>query len=217
VRVLIVEDQVLFAEAMQVALRNQGIDVVGIASSGEEGLELLPTTNPDVVLLDIGLPDRSGMTIGREMLERYPNVKVLALTALRDGRVAREALRAGFSGYLTKDTDVGRLLRAIESAFSGEVTISKSLARQAAGGRPGGDPVALLVSQLTERERDVLALLAEGADSPAIAERLHISKNTVRTHVQSILAKLNVHSRLEAAAFAVRHGVVKVDDGRRFA
>ena len=215
-RVLIVEDQVLFAEAVRVALRNQGVEVVGIASSGEEGLELIPTTNPDVVLLDIGLPDRSGMTIGREMLERHPNVKVLALTALRDGRVAREALRAGFSGYLTKDTDVDRLLRAIESAFSGEVTISKGLARQAAGGRPG-DPVALLVSQLTERERDVLALLAEGADSPAIAERLHISRNTVRTHVQSILAKLNVHSRLEAAAFAVRHGVVATGDGRRLA
>lgn len=212
-RVLIVEDQVLFAEAVQVALRSQGIDVVGIASSGEEGLELLPTTNPDVVLLDIGLPDRSGIAIGREMLERCPDVKVLALTALRDGRAAREALRAGFSGYLTKDTDVDRLLRAIESAFSGEVTISKHLARQAAGGR-GRDGVSLMVSQLTDRERDVLGLLAEGADSPAMAEQLHISKNTVRTHVQSILAKLNVHSRLEAAAFAVRHGVVKVDDGR---
>ncbi|HUF60082.1 MAG TPA: response regulator transcription factor [Actinomycetota bacterium] len=212
-RVLIVEDQVLFAEAVEFALRSHGIDVVGTASTGEVGLELLPTTNPDVVLLDIGLPDRSGIAIGREMLERCPNVKVLALTALRDGRAAREALRAGFSGYLTKDTDVDRLLRAIESAFSGEVTISKPLARQAAGGR-GGDGVSLMVSQLTDRERAVLGLLAAGADSPAMAERLHISKNTVRTHVQSILAKLNVHSRLEAAAFAVRHGVVKIDDGR---
>jgi len=213
-RVLIVEDQVLFAEAMEVALRNRGVEVVGVAPNGEEGLALLPTSDPDVVLLDMGLPDRSGMAIGRAMLELRPDVKVLALTALRDGRVAREALRAGFSGYLTKDTDVERLLRAIESASSGEVTISKSMARQAAGGR-SGDVVSLMVSQLTDRERDVLGLLAEGADSPAIAERLRISKNTVRTHVQSILAKLNVHSRLEAAAFAVRHGVVTTGDGRR--
>lgn len=213
-KVLIVEDQVLFAEAIQVALRNQGVEMVGVASTGEEGLELLPTTRPDVVLVDIGLPDRSGIAIGREILERCPDVKVLALTALRDGRMAREALRAGFSGYLTKDTDVSRLLRAIEAAFSGEVTISNGLARQAVGGR-AGDAVSLMVSQLTDRERVVLALLAEGADSPAIAQRLRISRNTVRTHVQSILAKLNVHSRLEAAAFAVRHGVVTVGDDRR--
>lgn len=213
-RVLIVEDQILFAEAIEVALRDQGVEMVGVARTGEQGLELLASTAPDVVLLDMGLPDRSGLTVGREMMERCPSVKVLALTALQDGRAAREALRAGFSGYITKDTDIGRLLRAIESASSGEVTISKSLARQAAGGRPA-DTVSLMVSQLTDRERDVLALLAEGADSLAIAERLHISRNTVRTHVQSILAKLNVHSRLEAAAFAVRHGVVATGDGRR--
>ena len=212
-RVLIVEDQVLFAEAVQVALRSQGIDVVGIASSGEEGLQLLPTTDPDVVLLDIGLPDRSGIAIGREMLERCPNVKVLALTALRDGRAAREALRAGFSGYLTKDTDIDRLLRAIQAAVAGEVTIPKHLARQAAGGQ--GDAVSLMVSQLTEREREVLALLAEGADSATIASTCKISLNTVRTHVQSILAKLNVHSRLGAAAFAVQHGLVSPGDHRR--
>jgi two-component system nitrate/nitrite response regulator NarL len=214
VRVLIVEDQVLFAEAMQVALRNHGVEVVGMAATGAEGLELLSTRDPDVVLLDIGLPDRGGMKVGREMLERCPHVKVLALTALRDGRTAREALRAGFSGYLTKDTDVARLIRAIESATSGEVTISKGVARQAAGGH-APDGVSLMISQLTDRERDVLALLAEGADSPVIAERLGISRNTVRTHVQSILAKLNVHSRLEAAAFAVRHGIVSVGGARR--
>jgi two-component system nitrate/nitrite response regulator NarL len=214
VKVLVVEDQTLFAEAIRVALRGQGIEVVGIARTGDEGLELLDATRPDVVLLDVGLPDQSGLAVGRQMLDRRPDLKVLALTALRDGRAAREALRAGFSGYLTKDTDIGRLLRAIQAALSGEVTISKRLARQAAGGR-AGDPVSLMVSQLTHREREVLALLAEGADSPTIAERLGISRNTVRTHVQSVLAKLNVHSRLEAAAFAVRHGIVATGDSRR--
>lgn len=212
-RILIVEDQVLFAEAMQVALRNHGIEVVGIASTGEEGLELVSALDPDVVLLDLGLPDRGGMKVGREMLERYPRVRVMALTALRDGRTARDALRAGFSGYLTKDTDIDRLLRAIQAAVAGEVTIPKRLARQAAGDQ--GDAVSLMASQLTEREREVLAMLAEGADSATIAARCQISRNTVRTHVQSILAKLNVHSRLEAAAFAVQHGLVSPGDHRR--
>jgi DNA-binding NarL/FixJ family response regulator len=214
VRVLIVEDLALFAEAVQMALRGLGVDVVGIAHTGNEGLELLSSTRPDVVLLDIGLPDRSGLALGREMLQRCPGVKILALTALRDRHLARDALRAGFSGYLTKDTDMGRLRRAIEAASSGEATISSRPSRQAATGRTG-DEVSVMAAQLTEQERVVLGLLAEGADSLMIADRLRISRHTVRTHVQSILAKLNVHSRLEAATFAARHGIVAVGDDRR--
>lgn len=214
VKVLIVEDQVLFAEAVQMALRSQDVDVVGIARTGDEGLELLSSARPDVVLLDMGLPHRSSVTVGREMLQRSPAVKIVALTSLRDSALAREALREGFSGYLTKDTDVGRLRRAIEAVFSGEAMISSRLARQVDFDRTR-DAFSVMASQLTERERDVLGLLAEGADSPTIAERLHISRHTVRTHVQSIFSKLNVHSRLEAAAFATRHRVVAVGDDRR--
>jgi DNA-binding NarL/FixJ family response regulator len=214
VRVLIVEDLVLFAEAVQMALRRQDVDVVGVARTGDEGLELLSSTHPDVVLLDMGLPDRSGLTVGREMLHRCPGVKIVALTSLLDGPLARDALQAGFSGYLTKDTDVGHLRRAIEAAFSGEVVISSRLAPQS-DGKGTGDAFSAMASQLTDRERDVLALLAEGADSPMIAERLHISRHTVRTHIQSIFAKLNVHSRLEAAAFAARHEIFAVGDDRR--
>ena len=211
---VVVEDQMLFAEAIEVALRRRDVDVVGIARTGEAALELVEATRPDAVLLDVGLPGESGLTVGREMLGRDPDLKVLALTALADGRTAQEALRAGFSGYLTKDTDTGRLVRAIRAAVEGEVTIPKRLAKQAVGGR-NDDPVAIMAAQLTERERYVLALLAEGADSRTVAERCRISRNTVRTHVQSILSKLNVHSRLEAAALAVRHGIVPTSDGRR--
>jgi DNA-binding NarL/FixJ family response regulator len=216
VRVLIVEDQVLFAEAIQMALRCQDVDVVGIARTGVEGLELLSSAQPDVVLLDMGLPDGNSLTVGREMLHRRLGVKIVALTSLRDGDLAREALRAGFSGYLTKDTDVVRLRRAIEAAFSGEVSISSRPSRQPAGNR-AVDAFSMMASQLTDRERDVLGLLAEGADSLTIAERLHISRHTVRTHVQSIFAKLNVHSRLQAAAFAARHGILAVGDDRLWA
>lgn len=215
-RVLIVEDLTLFAEAVQMALRGLGVDVVGTAHSGHDGLELLSSTRPDVVLLDIGLPDRSGLALGREMLQRCPGVKILALTAHHDRHLARDALRAGFSGYLTKDTDMGRLRRAIEAAFSGEVMIPSRFPRQATDGRTG-DEVSLMASQLTDQERVVLGLLAEGADSPMIAERLDISRHTVRTHIQSIFAKLNVHSRLEAATLAARHGIVAVGDDRRLA
>jgi two-component system nitrate/nitrite response regulator NarL len=213
-KVLIVEDQTLFADAVEVALQRREIEVAGIARTGGTALDLIDETRPDVVLLDVGLPDQSGLSVGREMLRRFPDLKVLALTALADGRAAREALRAGFSGYLTKDTDIDRLVRAIHAAIAGEVTIPRRLAPQAVGDRTT-DPAEIMAAQLTERERDVLTLLAEGADSDTVAERCRISRNTVRTHVQSILSKLNVHSRLEAAAFAVRHGIVPTGDGRR--
>jgi DNA-binding NarL/FixJ family response regulator len=211
-KVLIVEDLVLLAEAMQVALCGQGIEVVAIASTGEEGLGLLLEMHPDVVLLDIGLPGRAGIMIGQEMLQHCPGLKVLALSTSTDARLARKALRAGFSGYLTRDTDVACLARAMEAATSGEVTISDGVARQPADASSEDE---IMLSRLTDRERDVLTLLAEGADSEVIADRFEITRHTVRTHMQSIFLKLNAHSRLEATAIAVRHGIVAVGSGRQ--
>jgi DNA-binding NarL/FixJ family response regulator len=211
-KVLIVEDLVLLAEAMQVALCGQGIEVVAIASTGEEGLGLLLEMHPDVVLLDIGLPGRAGIMIGQEMLQHCPGLKVLALSTSTDARLARKAIRAGFSGYLTRDTDVACLARAMEAATSGEVTISDGVARQPADASSEDE---IMLSRLTDRERDVLTLLAEGADSEVIADRFEITRHTVRTHMQSIFLKLNAHSRLEATAIAVRHGIVAVGSGRQ--
>jgi DNA-binding NarL/FixJ family response regulator len=213
-KVLIVEDLVLLAEAIQVALCGQGIEVVAIASTGEEGLGLLLEMHPDVVLLDIGLPGRAGIMIGQEMLQHCPGLKVLALSTSTDARLARKAIRAGFSGYLTRDTDVACLARAMEAATSGEVTISDGVARQPADAS-SEDEMPLMLSRLTDRERDVLTLLAEGADSEVIADRFEITRHTVRTHMQSIFLKLNAHSRLEATAIAVRHGIVAVGSGRQ--
>jgi len=208
-KVLIVDDQQLFAEALAATLREEGSEVVGIAASGEHAIALTDEKHPDVVLMDVDLPDRDGLSVGRDLIERYPDVRVLALTALDDPRLAREALRAGFHGFLTKDQHVREFMNSIRTVLDGQVVMPRRLARRAAG-HEHGDGVALLVDQLTYRERDVLALIARGATSDEIAEELSISRNTVRTHVQNILAKLQVHSRLEAAAFAVRHGLVDV-------
>jgi two-component system nitrate/nitrite response regulator NarL len=143
---------------------------------------------------------------------------VLALTALEEPGSVREALRLGFQGYLTKDISIRQFVDAVRTALDGQVVVSRRSAPAVVGERPSPiDRVGRLAEHLTGREREVLSLIVEGAGSREISSRLHIAPNTVRTHVQSILTKLQVHSRLEAAAFAVRHGLVELEPSRRYA
>lgn len=208
-QVLIIDDHMLFAEAIRFALQAHDVDVVGIAASSEEALPAVRRLCPDLVLVDIGLPDGSGLTVGKAILQEYPAMKVLALSALDEPRAVREALRAGFQGYVAKDTPVARFIQAIDAVLAGHVVVPRPLAPRIAGARSAEEEaVALLSNQLTAREREVLGLLVEGASGQSIARSLGISPNTVRTHVQSVLTKLQVRSRLEAATFAVRHRIV---------
>ncbi len=211
-KVMIVDDHVLFAEAIQMAMADEDFELVGIVNDPAEVEDRLrdPERRPDVILMDVGLPGESGLQVGARVVKEYPEVRVLALTALNDPKILEEAMRVGFSGFLTKDTHISRLVAAIHLVAEGEVVIPKKLARGMGNGFGGTKDrnAALLASQLTDRELEVLELLVEGASSEIIANRINVSRNTVRTHVQSILGKLGVHSRLEAAAFAVRHGLV---------
>ena len=206
---MIVDDHVLFAEAVTVALRNREMEVVR-ASTAAEAVEAVGSDRFDLVLMDIGLPDRSGLSVGAQIVAEHDDLKVLAVTALDDADAAVRAIRSGFHGYITKDTELTRFVAAIESALEGQVVMPRRLTRKEKQGR--GDYLAALIASLTTREREVLELLTEGMNGSRIAETLRISENTVRTHVQSILTKLQVHSRLEAAAFAVQHGLVENRD-----
>ena len=210
IRILIVDDHKLFADAISPSLQRQGIDVVGIATDGSEALEAFRRHLPDGVLIDIGLPDRSGLVVGSEILEERPSTVVIAVTALEDPRMVREAAKVGFHGFLTKSTNLPEFVHSVRAVLGGEAIFPSGGVR-----RDGPSPnpqTPLVAEQLTAREREVLALLSRGATSQTIADALGIAPNTVRTHVQNILSKLQVHSRLEAVAFAVRHGVV--DAGR---
>jgi two-component system, NarL family, nitrate/nitrite response regulator NarL len=160
---------------------------------------------PELALVDLGLPDQSGLVVGKMILESCAGTKIVALTALDDPRVVEEALQAGFHGYIVKDTPVPEFVRAVRSVLEGGLVVPRLLV--SARIRP--DDASLLSAQLTAREREVLGLLVGGLPGPKIADQLGISTNTVRTHVQSILTKLQVHSRLEAATFAVRHGIIQ--------
>ena len=212
-RVLLVDDHTLFAEAIRLAIETRGMEVVDVVHTAEHALPAVRRFRPDLVLVDIGLPDGSGLVVGEAILEEVPDTKVMVLSALDDPNTVREALRVGFHGYIMKNTSVARLMQAIEAALGGEVVVTRALATRVAGARSAEEQaVELSAGQLTRREREVLALLVDGASGRSIAQALEISPNTVRTHVQSILTKLQVRSRLEAASFAVRHRIV---DGPR--
>jgi DNA-binding NarL/FixJ family response regulator len=193
-----------------------GLEVVGIVTMGGDALEALREHEPDLVLIDVGLPDESGIAVGAKLLAERPETRVVALTALADPELVREALHVGFSGYLTKDTQAELFARAVQGVIDGQIVVPQRIGKEALEPvpvlalEPEESAVGLLVRQLTPRELEVLEMLAQGAGGGEIARRLGVSPNTVRTHVQGILSKLQVHSRLEAAAFAVRHQLVKV-------
>jgi DNA-binding NarL/FixJ family response regulator len=206
----------LLAESMASVLRAHGMEVVAIARGGREAVTLAKQQRPDVVLMDIGLPDMDGIDAGRQILEILPGSRILAITGLESPGVVQEAMLNGFHGYLHKHAPSSELIKTILLVVSGQAVMPQDAARRlAAPGNGDSGPEGLGVSRLTRRERDVLTLLVEGASSGQIAERLFLSRNTVRTHVQNILAKLQVHSRLEAAAYAVRTGIVKPPNRRR--
>jgi DNA-binding NarL/FixJ family response regulator len=217
VKVLVVDDHALFTDAILPVLRGmEEMEVLGVARSGREALELFGREGPDLLMLDLGLPDMTGIELGRRLLQERPEVRILALTGRRDAQAVKEAMAAGFTGYLTKDTPLPSFAERIRAALRGEVVVPQRLETPRVVTRtPEEQNAALLADQLTPREREVLSLLVEGTDNMEIARRLSVSTNTVRTHVQSILTKLGVRSRLQAAAFAVRHQVVEVGSAAR--
>jgi len=207
-RALIVDDHRLFADAIHPILRAGGMDIVGIASSVAEAWSLATSERPDVVLLDLGLPDGDAVQLGRAIVDAVPGVRIFVLTGMSDGAILREAVAAGFHGYLTKDMRADQVVASVTSGGDGQMVMSRKVALAAAGGvSPEQREAEVRASSLTPRERDVLSLLVQGADTSTIASTLYLSPKTVRTHIQRVLAKLGVHSRVEAVSFAVRHGV----------
>jgi two-component system nitrate/nitrite response regulator NarL len=205
--ILIVDDQQLFADVIASALAHLGARIVGPVGTAADAIAAAALERPDLVLLDIGLPDLNGIDAARAILAVEPDVPIVALTASTDPRASAEAVKAGLRGYVPKEAPLSTVVEAIDSALGGESVV---VPPRRTVSRSNTSPAELLTSALTDREREVLALIISGAASGTIAERLGISTNTVRTHVQSILTKLQVHSRLEAAAFAVKHGLVEI-------
>ncbi len=215
IRVLICDDQDIVRQGLEAILSTvSSIEVVGLAQDGAEALELTPKTKPDVVLMDLKMPGMNGIVATQRIRDQFPGVKVLVLTTYDADEWVFDAIRSGASGYLLKDTPREDLVRAIEGTASGETHIDPAIAGKllAHAARSAPAPDTKIVEDLTDREQDVLKLLAIGLTNADIAERLFLSEGTVRNYVSAILAKLDVADRTQAAVLALRYGLVDPDE-----
>jgi DNA-binding NarL/FixJ family response regulator len=208
IRVLIVDDHQMVAESLAAALQREAdIELVGIVGTAIEAKRVAEARRPDVVLMDFRLPDQDGAAATEVIKARRPETQVVMVTSADDEAVLLRCLEAGCSGFIPKERPVRELVEAVRAVHAGEALVSPPmLARLLPRLRPSHRNAG---TDLTPRELDILSLLAQGLSNQAIAERLGISRNTVRNHVQSILAKLEAHSQLEAVSTAVREGIIR--------
>ena len=216
IRVLICDDQEVVCEGLQAILQGApGIEVAGIARDGTQAVDAVERLRPDVVLMDLKMPGMNGVEATRILRDRFAEVRVLVLTTYDSEEWVLEAIRAGARGYLLKDTPRADLLRAIEGTATGKSHVDPEVAGkilQQAARAPAGEPSAVAAT-LTERERAVLGLLAHGLSNAEIAGRLFLSEGTVRNYVSTLLSKLGVNDRTQAAVLALRHGLDDPDRG----
>ena len=211
IRVLFVEDHQLLADPLAAMLaREPDMQVVGIAGTVADA-KIMAREQLDVVLMDYRLPDGTGAEATRAIKARWPAARVVMVTALTDDETLLESIQAGADGYLTKDRAAEDVVTAVRAAHAGETLLPRSviveIARRVAVARERGDE-RRVVEPLTPRELEILRALTEGMSTPEICERLFIAPNTLRTHVQNIMGKLRVHSKLEAVAFALKYRLV---------
>ena len=207
---MVVDDHDLFRGGLVGLLEQRGVEVVGEARLAAEGIRLAGELNPDVVLMDLNMPGMSGVEATQRLTASAPNVRVLVLTVVADDRHVMDAVLAGACGYLLKDAPINQIVEGIQAAARGESLISPRIASQLMRRLREPDEIepALPSSDLTARELEVVELLARGMDNPEIAQALHLSQHTVKNHVSSILVKLQVANRIQAAVRAVRTGLV---------
>lgn len=211
IRVLIIDDHTLFRSGIRLLLERQaGFEVVGEASDGLEGVKRAKQLKPDVVLLDLHMPVTSGLVTIPLLREEVPQTEIIMLTVSEDTDDLLEALRAGARGYLLKNIETDFLLDSIRRAAAGESVMSFQMARKLADAMRVPQKVACHThaDKLTPREREIIALLASGASNKEIARKLELAESTVKIHVQGILRKLDLASRVQAAVYAVEHGLV---------
>lgn len=209
-KILLCDDQSVIRDGLEMMLNlEKDFQVVGAAQDGAEALELVEKKKPDLVLMDLKMPVMNGIDATREIRAKYPRVKILVLTTYDDDEWLFDAIRAGASGYLLKDTPRQKIVEAIRGTADGKAFVDPAVAgkllNQVASKQT--QPTSILAEKLTERELDVLRLVAKGIPNGEIAKQLHLSEGTVRNHVSAILEKLGVSDRTQAAVIAIQHGL----------
>ncbi|MBE0682271.1 MAG: response regulator transcription factor [Anaerolineales bacterium] len=206
IRVMLVDDHIMVRKGLATFLKiYDDLQLVGEAENGAAAIKLCGEIQPDVVLMDMVMPDMDGAAVTSSIRGQFPGVQVIVLTSFKEGNLIKKALEAGAIGYLLKDVSADELAKAIRSASAGRATLSPEAAQSLVETAnlppaPGLD--------LTQRERDVLALMIEGLSNTQIAGRLTVSPSTIKSHVSSILSKLGVASRTEAVTLALRNHII---------
>ena len=216
-RVMVVDDHALFRRGLEMVLQQEpDIDLVGEASDGAEAVDRAQELMPDVVLMDVRMPRRSGIEAAAQIKDLLPHVKILMLTISDEEADLYDAIKAGASGYLLKEIPIEEVADAIRSVWEGQSRISPSMASKLLNefntlAKQADEKPRLQAPRLTTRELEVLKLVAQGMSNRDVAESLFIAENTVKNHVRNILEKLHLHSRMEAVVYAMREKLLDVD------
>ena len=209
-KILLCDDQAIIRDGLEMLLTlEKDLQVVGSASDGAEAIELAAQKQPDLILMDLKMPGVNGIEATRDIRARFPHIKILVLTTYDDDEWVFDAIRAGASGYLLKDTPRQKIIEAIRGTMEGKSFLDPAVAGKLMNQISSNQkqPASILAEKLTERELDVLRLLAKGFNNSDIAGQLHLSEGTVRNHVSAILEKLGVSDRTQAAVIAIQHGL----------
>ncbi len=207
IRVMLVDDHAMVRKGLVAFLKNMpGLELVGEACDGREAIEFCERLQPDVILMDLIMPELGGVAATRTIHQRWPNVQVIALTSFQEKELVQDAFQAGAMGYLLKNVSGEELAEAIRQAHGGRPTLAPEAVQALV--QPPSEAESM-AADLTRREQEVLALLVKGMSNPEIAERLVISRSTVKVHISSILSKLGVASRGEAISLAIQNKLVR--------
>jgi NarL family two-component system response regulator LiaR len=207
IRVLLVDDHAMVRKGLVAFLKNMPeLELVGEACDGREAIEFCEQRQPDVILMDLVMPELGGVAATRTIPQRWPRVQVIALTSFQEKELVQDALQAGAIGYLLKNVSGEELAEAIRQAHGGRPTLAPEAVQALI--QPPSEAESM-AADLTRREQEVLALLVKGMSNPEIAERLVISRSTVKVHISSILSKLGVASRAEAISLAIHNKLVR--------
>ncbi len=216
IRVLVVDDHALFRRGLEMVLEQEpDIEVIGEAADGNEAVELAAAITPDIVLMDVRMPRRSGIEACTAIKDVAPSAKIIMLTISDEEADLYDAIKAGAMGYLLKEISIEEVAQAIRAVQGGQSLISPSMASKllnefATMIKKGDDTQQVPAPRLTEREMDVLRLVAKGMNNRDISKDLFISENTVKNHIRNILEKLQLHSRMEAVVYAVREKLLEI-------